>query len=95
MMQTDVKSANTSVNAVLVNYRTRLRQILAHGTGVAGTVTFYDTATATTNAPVLYVLNFGTATQPITVDIPGEGILAYNGIYAVVNNVVGVTVCYG
>ena len=95
MMQTDVKSANTSTNAVLVASRTRLRQILAHGTGTSGTITFYDTATATTNAPVLYVLNFGTSTVPITVDIPGEGILAQNGIYAVVSNVVGVTICYG
>ena len=95
MMQTDVKSANTSVTAVMVASRTRLRQILAHGTGTAGSITFYDTATATTNANILYVMNFGTATVPISIDIPGEGILAQNGIYAVVSNVVGVTICYG
>lgn len=93
-MQTDVKAAYTNTSAALFAGRTRVKQILAHGTGTAGSIILYDNDT-TGSGNVIYQLAFGTSTNPISIDIPGEGILAYNGVYATVVNVTGVTVCYG
>ena len=37
----------------------------------------------------------GTGVQPFQVIIPGEGILAYNGIYVSLSNISSVSICYG
>jgi hypothetical protein len=93
-MQFDVKSAYTgTVPAQLFTGRTRLKQVVFLGTGTAGTIALYD-GTDTTG-PVLWQGKTSTAVQPFQVIIPGEGILASNGIYVAGTNISYVTICYG
>lgn len=93
-IQYDVKSAYSGTfPAQLVTNRTRLKQAVIVGSGTAGTVTFHDGTDNT--GPVLWQQKTSTGVQPFQVLIPGEGILAQNGIYVAVTNITSVTICYG
>jgi len=93
-MQYDVKAAYAGTfPAQLYTGRTRLKQAVFVGTGTAGTVTFYDGTDNT--GPILWQSKTSSGVQPFQVIIPGEGILAYNGIYVAVTNVTSVSICYG
>ena len=94
MMQTDVLNVNITSSGVLFSSRQRIRQILFVGNATAGSITIYDNATAGSGR-VVWGITFHTSNVPVSIDIPGEGILCYNGAYAVLNNVVGLGVCYG
>lgn len=52
-------------------------------------------AAATEAAGWLAAFDTSTAIQPFQVLVPGEGIVAHNGIYAVCTNINFVSVCYG
>ena len=94
-VQYDVKSAYVAGNSgALYEGRTRLKQIVFLGTGTAGTIKLYDNASAA-SGDILYEFKFATAVQPFQVLIPGEGILAQNGIYLSGTNLSAVSVCYG
>jgi len=93
MMQTDVKSAHTNTSAVLVTFRTRLRQITFNSNGTAGTLILYDNASAASGA-ILWQFDFGANVISVPVLLPGEGILANNGIYASLTNANSCTICY-
>ena len=94
-MQYDVKSAYVSGNTgVLVAGRTRLKQILFIGTGTAGTIKLYDNDSAA-SGDILFEFKFSTAVQPFQVLIPGEGILAQNGVYLSGTNLSAASICYG
>jgi hypothetical protein len=95
-MQYDVKSAYTgNSTAQLVSYRTRLKNVIFVGNGSAGTVTLYDTASNSATGNILWQTKTSTGVQPFQLIVPGEGILAYNGIYASLANINSLTVCYG
>ena len=95
-MQYDVKSAYTGNSAAqLVSNRTRLKQAVIVGNASAGSVIFYDTASNSATGNVLWQQKTSTGVQPFQVLVPGEGILAQNGIYVSTVNVASVTVCYG
>jgi hypothetical protein len=94
MMQTDVKSAHTNTSTVLVSSRCRLKQITFNSNGTAGTIILYDNASAASGT-VLWQFDFGANVVSVPVLIPGEGILAYNGIYATLTNANSCTICYG
>jgi hypothetical protein len=93
-MQYDVKSAHTNTSAVLVAARCRLKQITFNSNGTAGTIILYDNASAA-SGNVLWQFDFGANVVAIPVLFPGEGILAYNGIYATLTNANSCTICYG
>ena len=93
-MQTDVKATSVTTSGVLVAARTRIKQIVFVGNSTAGSITLYDNAT-TGSGNILYSITFHTSNVPTSIDIPGEGILAMNGVYATVSNIVGLTICYG
>lgn len=94
-MQYDVQAAYTASNTgALVTGRARLKQIVFIGTGTAGTITFYDNASAA-SGNILWQFKFATAVQPFQVLLPGEGILAQNGIYLSGTNLSAVSICYG
>lgn len=65
------------------------------------TVTDINTSTVAASTVCVYAQRFLMATDANaagnvqTMLVPGEGILAYNGIYAAMTNTVGVTVFYG
>lgn len=93
-MQYDVKAAYTESDAVLVPYRTRVKgaYIVVSAAG-ALPVILYDNATAASGSVLakLGALSAGAH----TVVIPGEGILALNGIYCDTGSAAQVTVFYG
>jgi len=65
------------------------------------TVTTINSATISTGTAALegtrWMASYETGTnlQPFQILIPGEGVLAYNGIYAAVTNITNVTIYYG
>mgnify|MGYP003339757282 FL=1 len=93
MMQTDVLNVNITATGQLFTGRARIKQILFVGNATAGSITIYDNTAG--SGRVLWGITFHTSNVPVSIDIPGEGILAYNGAYAVLSNVVGLGVCYG
>ena len=94
-MQYDVRAASSNASAQLYTGRVRLKQAVYIGTGVAGAVTFYDTDSNSATGTVLWQSKTSTGVQPFQLLIPGEGILAQNGIYASIANISTVTICYG
>jgi hypothetical protein len=93
-MQFDVKSAYTASDAAMVPYRTRIKGI------------YYSVATAGSNPVIMYDnASAGTGTELLkascavagshNVIIPGEGILAVNGVFCDTGNAAAVTLIYG
>jgi len=93
-VQYDVKSAHTNTSASLVNGRTRLKQVVFTSTGSAGTLALYDNASAASGT-ILWQYDVPALATPYIVTLPGEGILAANGIYASLTNIAACTICYG
>ncbi len=93
-MQYDVKSAYTAADAALVPYRTRLKGMyIVVGTGGANPVTVYDNSSAGSGT---IVFRAGASVAGAhTVVIPGEGILANNGLYVDTGSADSVTIIYG
>jgi hypothetical protein len=94
-MQYDVKAASANASAQLVTGRARLKSGVFVGSGTAGNVTFYDTDSNSATGSVLWQTKTNTGVQPFQILIPGEGILAQNGIYASFANILSVTITYG
>ena len=93
-MQYDVKAAFTTGDAAMVAYRTRIKgAYICVSTGGANPVTFYDNASAA-SGNVLLRLGAGSAGCH-TVVVPGEGILAENGVFCDTGDAASVTVFYG
>ena len=94
-MQYDVKAASANASAQLYTGRVRLKSAIFVGSGTAGNVAFYDTDANSATGSVLWQSKTNTGVQPFQILIPGEGILAQNGIYASIANVLSVTITYG
>ena len=93
-MQTDVLSTNVTASGAIFGARTRLRQVVFFPSGTAGSVIIYDNAT-TNSGNILWQATTTTNTNPVVVTLPGEGTLAYNGIYAALSNVGSLTATFG
>ena len=91
-MQTDVKSVHTEATATVVAYRTRVKAYHCISGGTAGDVIFRDGGSGGT---ILLQFNIGTGTQPITMPIPGEGILFATSIHVTLPTAAKITVFYG
>ena len=94
MMQTDVKSAHTTNSGVIYAARTRAKGIVCLGS-TAGDVVLYDNASAASGTELIRFAIPGNSNNVVDIMIPGEGILAQNGIYASVPSGVSITVFYG
>jgi hypothetical protein len=93
-MQYDVKSAYTASDAAMVTYRARIKgAYVVVSTGGANPIIFYDNASAASGT-VLLTLG-ATVAGAHTVVIPGEGILAENGIFCDTGSAAEVTIFYG
>jgi hypothetical protein len=95
MMQYDVKSAHTTGSGALYNGRTRVKAIVCLGASTAGDIVLYDNASAASGNVLIRFAVPGNANNVVEVSLPGEGILAQNGIYASVPTGYSVTVVYG
>lgn len=93
-VQFDVKAAYTAADAAVVTYRTRLKGMyIAVSTGGSNPVTVYDNSSAASGT-VLFRAG-ATVAGAHTVVIPGDGILALNGLFVDTGSADSVTVIYG
>jgi hypothetical protein len=92
-MQYDVKSEFRTTDGAMVTYRVRLKGVFFAVTSAGADIIIYDNASAA-SGDVLLTLPCDVAGQH-NVYIPGEGILAQNGIFLDINGASGVTVFYG
>ena len=93
-MQYDVKTAYLEASGVLVDSRSRLKQLVFLPSGNTGSIVIYDNASAG-SGNVVWRTKVGTGVQPFQLIVPGEGILALNGLYVALTNITSITVCYG
>ena len=91
-MQYDVKAAHTEATGTVVSQRTRLKAYHCISGGTAGDVIFRDGGSGGT---ILLQFNIGTGTQPITMPIPGEGILFSTNIHVTLPATAKITAFYG
>ena len=94
-MQTDVKSAHTTINAALYVGRARLKGVFISVAGGSpiDRIIFYDNATAASGTVRLELDT--THNSAAYVLIPGEGILFTNGIFCDIGDADSVTIFYG
>ena len=91
-MQTDVLSAHVDATGTMVTGRNRLKGYQCISGGTAGEIVFRDDGAAGT---VRLRFNIGTGTQPISLLIPGEGILFYTDIHVTLPASAKATIFYG
>jgi hypothetical protein len=95
MMQTDVKAAHTTNGGVIYAGRTRVKAIICLGASTAGDIVLYDNASAASGNELIRFAVPGNANNVVEINLPGEGILAQNGVYASVPTGYSATVIYG
>ena len=95
MMQTDVKSTHLTGSGVIYVGRTRVKSIICLGAVTAGDVVLYDNATAASGTELIRIAVPGNSNNVVDIMLPGEGILAQDGVYASVPTAYNITVCYG
>ena len=91
-MQTDVKSAHIEATGTMVSERTRLKAYQCISGGTAGDIIFRDGGSGGT---IRLRFNIGTGTQPISLLIPGEGILFTTDVHVTLPTSAKATVFYG
>jgi len=92
MQQTDVKAVHLDATGTAVSYRTRVKAYHCLSGGAAGDVIFRDGGSS---GPIRLQFNIATGTQPITLTIPGEGILFYTDVHVTLPTSAEITVFYG
>jgi hypothetical protein len=91
-MQTDVLSVHTEATGTVVTNRTRVKAYHCISGGTAGDVIFRDGGAGGTT---LLQFNIGTGTQPITMPLPGQGILFQTNVHVTLPATAKITVFYG
>ena len=91
-MQYDVKAVHTEVTGTLVSGRTRVKAYQAISGGTAGDIIFRDGGASGT---IRLQFNISTGVQPISLLIPGEGILFYDDVHVTLPATAKVTTFYG
>lgn len=92
-MQTDVKAKYLEADGAIFAGRARLKGLTVAVSSAGAALAVYDNASAASGTKVIEVST--AATGVFNVLIPGEGILADNGLYLDINGAAGVTAYYG
>jgi len=93
MAGNDVLSAHSHTSAALINRRCRMRGVVINtDSGATGDVIFYDNASAASGTVLLEVDEKSQGMLDII--IPGDGILAKNGVYVSLPANVTATIFY-
>lgn len=88
-----VLSAHTHDSAAMVGRRCKMRGVVINTqSGATGNVIFYDNASAASGTVLLEVDEKTAGT--VSIEIPGSGILAKNGVYASLPSNVTATIFY-
>jgi hypothetical protein len=97
MQQTDVKSAHRSTAGSYYAGRTRLKGFVL--TPAVSTAATFEIRDGSASGAVLFTMDIASLGTPNStyILIPGEGILAYTGLYLTLSagSVTGITVFYG
>jgi hypothetical protein len=91
-MQTDVKAVHVEATGTIVSGRTRLKAYHCISGGTAGDVIYRDGGAS---GVTKLQFNIGAGTQPITLPIPGEGILFETSIHVTLPATAKITTFYG
>jgi hypothetical protein len=91
-MQYDVKAVHTEATGTIVSSRTRVKGYHCISGGTAGDVIFRDGGATGT---IRLQFNIATGTQPITMLIPGEGILFDTNVHVTLPATSKITTFYG
>ena len=92
MQQTDVKAAHIEATGTVVSGRNRLKAYHCISGGTAGDVIFRDGGASGT---IRLQFNIGTGTQPVSLLVPGEGILFDTDIHVTLPATAKITTFYG
>lgn len=92
-MQTDVQSKYLEADGVIYADRARLKGLTVAVSTAGAALAVYDNASAASGTKLVEVST--AATGVFNVLIPGQGILAENGLYLDINGAAGVTAYYG
>lgn len=92
-MQTDVKAKYLEADGAIFAGRARLKGLTVAVSSAGAALAVYNNASAASGTKVIEVST--AATGVFNVLIPGEGILADNGLYLDINGAAGVTAYYG
>jgi hypothetical protein len=92
-MQYDVKSSYLDDDGVFVAYRTRLKGLYITVATAGTALVIYDNASAASGNVIITLNTDVVGCHNVT--IPGEGILAENGLYLDINGASSVTALYG
>jgi hypothetical protein len=92
-MQTDVKALYLTADGAIFAGRARLKGLTVAVSTAGAALIGYDNASAASGTKVIEVST--AAVGVFNVLIPGEGILAENGLYLDINGAAGVTAFYG
>lgn len=93
MMQTDVSAgvAAAAASTTITSSRARIKAIILAFTSAAGTITITDGNGGVT----LFSFTPGATPGSLYIPLPGEGILAQNGIYVTNGTGTSATIVYG
>jgi len=92
-MQTDVKSKYLAADGVIFAGRARLKGLTVAVSTADAALVVYDNASAASGTKVVEVST--AVAGAFNVLIPGEGILAQNGLFLDINGAAAVTAYYG
>lgn len=91
-MQTDVQAKHVENTGTVISGRNRLKAYHCISGGTAGDVIFRDGGASGT---IRLQFNIGTGTQPVSLPIPGEGILFTTDIHVTLPASAKITTFYG
>ena len=91
-MQTDVKAVHVEATGTIVSGRTRVKGYHCISGGTAGDIIFRDGGAS---GVTRLQFNIGTGTQPITMLVPGEGILFDTSVHVTLPATAKITTYYG
>ena len=94
MMQTDVSAgvAAAAASTTITSSRARIKAIILAFTSAAGTITITD---GNGSGVTLFSFTPGATPGSLYIPLPGEGILARNGIYVTNGTGTSATIVYG
>ena len=92
-MQYDVQAAYRTSDGALVAGRTRIKGAFIAVSSAGAAAVIYDNASAASGDVLLTIP--AAAVGQHSIIIPGEGILAENGVYIDINGVAAITLFYG
>ena len=92
MMQTDVKAVHAEATGTIVSGRTRVKGYQAISGGTAGDIIYRDGGAT---GPIKLQFNISTGVQPISLLIPGEGILFETSVHLTLPATAKATTFYG